>query len=117
MPSPPFTHAERRGLDKCVYRARVVRATYSAFQSDARIKSHDCAGMNGMQINDCARARLYTIEPLVSNGMLIYCVSYSRTPEIHDIMHSSATRVLYMFVQTPSLRVSERGLGTRLFKQ
>ena len=65
-------HAERRGLDKCVYRARVIHATYSVLQSDARIKSHDCAGMNDMQINDCARARLYTIEPLVPIGMLIY---------------------------------------------
>ena len=29
-------------------------------------------------------------------------------------MHSSATRALYTFGQTPSLRVRERGLGTRL---
>ena len=40
-----------------------------------------------------------------------------------DLIHASdwcalyvarATRALYMFVQTPSLRVRERGLGTRL---
>ena len=29
-------------------------------------------------------------------------------------MHSSVTQVLYAFGQTPSLRVRERGLGTRL---
>ena len=44
--------------------------------------------------------------------MLIEC--YSHTPEIRDVMHSSATRVLYTFGQTPSLHVRERELGTRL---
>ena len=38
-------------------------------------------------------------------------ISYSRTPEIRDVMHSSATRVLYTFDQTPSLRVRDRGLA------
>ena len=43
-----------------------------------------------------------------------YLISYSRTPEILDIVHSSATQALYMFIQTPSLSVHEMGLGTRL---
>ena len=48
-------------IGKLLYRARVARATYSARQSDARIKSHDCTGMNGMHINDCAHAHSYGI--------------------------------------------------------
>ena len=38
------------------------------------------------------------------------------TPEICDVMHSSATRVLYAFDQTPSLRVRERGLARETSK-
>ena len=71
VPSP-LSRKRREGVWTNMYRAHVIRAMYSALQSDARIKSHDCAGMNGMQINDCARAHLYTIEPLVPNGMLIF---------------------------------------------
>ena len=58
VPSP-LSRTRREGVWPNVYRARVARATYSARQSDARIKSHDCAGTTGMHINDCARARLY----------------------------------------------------------
>ena len=71
VPSP-LSRTRREGVWPNMYRARVARATYSARQSDAQIKSHDCAGMNGMHINDCARARSYEIEPSVSKGMLIY---------------------------------------------
>ena len=53
VPSP-LSRMQREGVWTNVYRARVARATYSACQSDARIKSHDCSGMNGMQINHCA---------------------------------------------------------------
>ena len=58
VPSP-LSRTRREGVWPNVYRARVARATYSARQSDARIKSHDCAGTTGMHINDCARARSY----------------------------------------------------------
>ena len=60
MPSP-FSCTRREGVWPNMYRARVARATYSARQSDAWIKSHDRAGMNRMHINDCARARSYEI--------------------------------------------------------
>ena len=60
VPSP-LLHTRREGVWPNVYRARVARATYSARQSDARIKSHDCAGTNRMHINDCARAHSYEI--------------------------------------------------------
>ena len=110
-----LSRTRREGVWPNVYRARVARATYSARQSDARIKSHDCAGMNGMHINDCARVRSYAIVPLVPNGMLIYShFLFTHTRNIHDVIHCSVTRALYTFGQTPSLRMRERGLGTRL---
>ena len=60
-PAPFHTRREIRRVLLNVYRACVAHATYSARQSDARIKSHDCAGMNGMHINDCVRARSFEI--------------------------------------------------------
>ena len=60
VPSP-LSRTRREGVWPNVYRARVARAMYSARQSDARIKSHDYTGMNGMHINDCARACSYEI--------------------------------------------------------
>ena len=77
-----LSRTQREGIWTNVYRARIARTMYSVLQSDARIKSHDCAGMTGMQINDCGRACLlvsctrlarlymYAIEPLVPNGTL-----------------------------------------------
>ena len=55
VPSP-LSRTRKEGVWLNVYRARVARATYSERQSDARMKSHDCAGMNRMHINDCACA-------------------------------------------------------------
>ena len=55
----PLSRTRREGVWTNVYRARVARAMYSARQSDAWIKSHDCVDMNGMHINDCAHARSY----------------------------------------------------------
>ena len=78
MPSP-LSRTRKEGVWTNVYRARVAHAMYSALQSDARIKSHDCAGMTGTQINDCVRARLYAIEPLVPNGTLIYFALLNHT--------------------------------------
>ena len=77
--------------------------------------NQDCAGMNGMHINGLC---VCTLVPDITLGTQwnvnnIY-VSYSRTPEIRNVVHSSATRALYAFVQTPSLRMRERGLGMRL---
>ena len=46
------------------------------------IKSYDCAGMKGMQINDCAHVIVPEIAPVQWN----VSISYSRTPEIRDIM-------------------------------
>ena len=60
IPSP-LSRTWREAVWRNMYRARVARAMYSARQSDALIKSHDCAGMNGIHINDCARARSYKI--------------------------------------------------------
>ena len=60
MPSP-LSRMQREGVWPNVYRACAACATYSARQSDARIKSHDCAGMNGMHTNDCVCAHSYEI--------------------------------------------------------
>ena len=69
---------EREEVWPNVYRARVARATYSARQSDAWIKSHDCAAP-GRERNAhqwlcvCAFVRnIYIWVPLVPNGILIY---------------------------------------------
>ena len=51
VPSP-LSRTQREGVWTNVYRARIARAMYSVLQSDAQIKSHDCVGMTGMQIND-----------------------------------------------------------------
>ena len=65
-----------------MYRARVARATYNACQSDARIKSHDSSGMNGMQINHCAC--LYTLLILGTqwNVNLFAFLIHAHVPEI-----------------------------------
>ena len=49
VPSP-LSHMQRKGVWTNLYRACVAHAAYSVHQSDARIKSHDCANMNGMHI-------------------------------------------------------------------
>ena len=74
--------------------------------------NQDCAGINGMQINGLC---VCTLVPDTTLGTQwnIY-VSYSRTPEICNVVHSSVTQVLYTFVQTPSLRMHERGLENGL---
>ena len=41
------------------YRARVPAHCIVRANQMHGIKSHDCVGMKGMQINDCARARSY----------------------------------------------------------
>ena len=56
VPSP-LSHMRREEVWTNVYRARVAHAAYSACQSDTQIKSHDCTGMKGIQITDCARVQ------------------------------------------------------------
>ena len=70
-PAPFHARGEKGSGQTCIGPVSPVQRTVR--QSDAWIKSHDCAGMHGMHINDCAhaRARSYEIIPLVPNGMLI----------------------------------------------
>ena len=58
---PALFHArgEKGSGQTCI--GPVSPVHYSARQSDARIKSHDYVGMNGMHINDCVRARSYAM--------------------------------------------------------
>ena len=103
VPSP-LSRTWREEVWTNMYRARVACATYSARQSDARIKSHDCTGMNGVHINDCAHVRLYALVP---NGMLIYSrFLFMHTRSICDIVHSSAIQALYTFGQTTCMKGS-----------
>ena len=61
MPSPFHARGEKGSGQTCIGPVSPMQRAYSAHQSDAWIKSHDCAGMNGMHINECARARSYEI--------------------------------------------------------
>jgi hypothetical protein len=72
MPSP-LSRTRREGIWTSVYSARVARAAYNARQSDAQIKSHDCAGTKGMQylMTVCVLVRTRCIL-WVPNEMLIY---------------------------------------------
>ena len=104
MPSP-LSRMRREGVWPNVYRARVARATYSARQSDARIKSHDCAGMNGMHINDCARARALSYA-IVPRSETIHYLSWKRAR--HPI-----TKYTFPFLQS-LLRVKNIASGKKL---
>ena len=47
----------REGVWTNVYRTRVAHTAYSAHQSDAWIKSHDCVGMNGMHSKEVSHTQ------------------------------------------------------------
>ena len=77
------------------------------------VRANQMHGSSHMTARAWTESKLMTVRCYPIECYFIH-VSYSRTPEIRDVIHSLATWALYTFVQTPSLHVCERGLRTRL---
>ena len=107
----PLSCTWREGVWPNVYRARVARATYSAHQSDAWIKFHDCAGMNRMHINDCARSYEITLGTQWNVKLFAFLIHAHQKYMTSYIPRRHGP---YTHLARP-LRVCERGLGMRLY--